>query len=346
MNAKKLPSGSWRCRAYDSKTGKTKSFTASTKKEAEFMANEWLTGRKQVPLVDKTLSACIDDYLELKSELLSVSTADKYRRTKNNQLSAAFLDMKLSEIDSLAAQKEINRLSGKYAPKTVCTAFGLVSAVIHTFFPERRLAVTLPKIQKRTRELPSAEEVYAVFHGYREMELVVLLGMWLGLRQSEIRGLKKSDFYGGVLQISRTIVTVHGQFIEQDRTKTIESRRGLSVPPIIQSMVDDLDSEYITTLSGQAIYKRFVRRMNKAGFYNVTFHDLRHINASVMLQLGIPDKYAMERGGWSTTSTLKRIYQETFSTERQKVDKKIDGYFQKLATKLDTPKDKCDNKAV
>lgn len=59
----------------------------------------------------------------------------------------------------------------------------------------------------------------------------------------------------------------------------------------------------------------------------MTFHDLRHVNASVMVQLGVPDKYAMERGGWSTTSTLKSVYQHTFTTEREIIDKRIDDYF-------------------
>ena len=59
----------------------------------------------------------------------------------------------------------------------------------------------------------------------------------------------------------------------------------------------------------------------------ITFHDLRHLNASIMLMLGIPDKYAMERGGWSTDSVLKSVYQQTFSTERKKIDKIIDCYF-------------------
>ena len=82
--------------------------------------------------------------------------------------------------------------------------------------------------------------------------------------------------------------------------------------------------------------------MEKHGFEGVTFHDLRHINASVMLKLGIPDKYAMERGGWSTTSTLKRVYQETFREDRLAADEKIDNYFEnlfdtKFATKFDTP---------
>ena len=58
-----------------------------------------------------------------------------------------------------------------------------------------------------------------------------------------------------------------------------------------------------------------------------TFHDLRHLNASVMLALGVPDKYAMERGGWSSNNVLKSVYQHTFSTERKQVDDRIDRYF-------------------
>ena len=49
-----------------------------------------------------------------------------------------------------------------------------------------------------------------------------------------------------------------------------------------------------------------------------------------MLMLGIPDKYAMERGGWATNTTLKNVYQHTFDEERRKVDEQIDGFFQSL----------------
>jgi hypothetical protein len=37
------------------------------------------------------------------------------------------------------------------------------------------------------------------------------------------------------------------------------------------------------------------------------FHDLRHLNAAVMLKLSVPDKYALERGGWSTSHTKERL---------------------------------------
>ena len=65
----------------------------------------------------------------------------------------------------------------------------------------------------------------------------------------------------------------------------------------------------------------------------MSFHDLRAVNASVMLLLGIPDKYAMERGGWATDNILKSVYQQTFSAERIKVDAMIDDYFNSIVKK-------------
>lgn len=90
------------------------------------------------------------------------------------------------------------------------------------------------------------------------------------------------------------------------------------------------DSEYLVKLSGQAIYKRFVRIIQKSGLKPCRFHDLRHLNASVMVELGVPDKYAMERGGWSTDSTLRNVYQHTFDSKRKEIDKQINDYFEKL----------------
>ena len=76
------------------------------------------------------------------------------------------------------------------------------------------------------------------------------------------------------------------------------------------------------------------------------FHDLRHLNASVMLQLGIPDKYAMERGGWSTNQTLKNVYQHTFSAERQIVDDKIDQFFENIQHEIQHENEKHSNHAI
>ena len=58
----------------------------------------------------------------------------------------------------------------------------------------------------------------------------------------------------------------------------------------------------------------------------MTFHDLRHVNASVMTLLKIPDKYAQDRGGWKSDHIMKSVYQQTFSESRMLVDQKVDDY--------------------
>ena len=60
----------------------------------------------------------------------------------------------------------------------------------------------------------------------------------------------------------------------------------------------------------------------------MTFHDLRHVNASVMTLLNIPDKYAQERGGWKSDHIMKSRYMQAFSAERAMVDAQIDSYMQ------------------
>lgn len=66
--------------------------------------------------------------------------------------------------------------------------------------------------------------------------------------------------------------------------------------------------------------------MRHAGIPHMTFHDLRHVSASVMTLLRIPDKYAQDRGGWKSDKIMKSRYMQTFSDEREEIDRRIDDY--------------------
>lgn len=331
LTATKLPSGSYRCRVYDGVLKKQLSFTAATAEEAIMQAQQYKLTHESKPAQDitKTLGECIDRYIDSKSNILSPVTISKYRNIRRSQLSDRFLSLKLTRLSNIDAQTEINRLAGIYSAKTVYNASGLISAVMRAFRPEFNYRVTLPRREKKKKDLPTPAEVIKAFKG-SDMELIVLLGLWQGFRVSEIRGLKKSDFKDGAVTVNRVIVTVDGKAVEKTLAKTETSKRTLQVPPAIQTLVDEVQGDYITHRTGESIYKSFKRKMKQIGYPEATFHDLRHLNASVMLMLGIPDKYAMERGGWSNTAVLKNVYQETFSSERQAVDAQIDNYFSKL----------------
>lgn len=333
--AKQLPSGSWRVQVYDGELKKTVSFTSKLpgkagKAEAELMAREYQLGIKQKRLKGKKVGECIDEYIALKENVLSPTTVAEYRRCRKNEL-AALCDIYVSAITSNDIQKHINKLSLTMKAKTVRNAHGLLVAVLNIYAPDLRIRTTLPKVQKKFKQLPRAEDVLRVIIG-TEVELPCMLAMWCSLRMSEVRGIKKSDIKNNILTIHQTKVRVNRSDVLKDSTKTIESTRQIRLPDYIQRLVDALpeEQEFITNYTGQNIYKRFTTLLERNNIDHMSFHDLRHMNASIMHMLGIPDKYAMERGGWSSDSVLKSVYQHTFSAERQAADDKIDNYFNKL----------------
>ncbi len=336
--AKELPSGSWRVRVYDNQTGKYLSFTSKLKgkagkNEAEYMAKQWQTGRKKVRQ-EKTVGECIDEYISNKENILSPTTINSYKRSKINNLNE-LCSISISKLSETDVQKHFNKLALKKSAKTVCNAHGLLASVLNVYAPEIRLRTSLPKIQRKIKKLPNAVDILKIIVG-TEIELPCLLAMWQGLRMSEIRGAKKSDIKDGVLIIHSTVVTVNGEHITKNQTKTIESTRQMVLPEYIQKLIALLpdNQDNLTLLSGQAIYKRFIRLLKANNIEHITFHDLRHMNASIMLALGVPDKYAMERGGWSSPNIMKSVYQHTFTEERKLVDKKIDDYFSNLFEKI------------
>lgn len=115
-------------------------------------------------------------------------------------------------------------------------------------------------------------------------------------------------------------------------TKTTESTRRVKLPQYICNLILNLpDTEtFITQLSGVAIYKRFMRMLKNNGLPHFRIHDLRHANASDMLKLNVPDKYAMERLGHKTQTTLKMVYQHTMIDEALSINDRINNYFSSL----------------
>lgn len=242
------------------------------------------------------------------------------------------MDLKLTALRAIDIQRAINIESAMVSPKYIKNAYGLLKSVLKMFEVNINLSsIQLPKLVKKEKELPSFETVFSIVKG-TEIELPCLLSSWLSLRVGEVVGLqfRDVDVQNKTLKVRRTIIqTLNGEEVREG-CKTEKSTRNLNIPDYLFQMITAIphkeETDFIVTLTRKAIYSRFKRLMLKNG-YDITYHDLRHLNASVMLMLGVPDKYAMERGGWSTDNILKSVYQQTFSNERVRFDEVIDGYF-------------------
>lgn len=364
--AKKLPSGSWRCLAYshteriwDEKTKKWKSkriyesFTSDDpsirgKREAELAAAEFQATKstdvfkQRVNHGSMTLTEAIDKYIESR-ELLnrSPTTLQDYRCIQKNGFQD-IMEMPLKELDKEILQEAVNMESRRpcnsrnktrkpISPKRLRNEWGLITAVINKYQPGINLrGIELPRTLPRTVELPSAKEVLRIIRG-TDIELPVLLAAWLSFSMSEVRGLTKSrSISGDYITIREVIVDVDGKPVVKSMAKNPTRNRRHRIPPYIKDLIDKVDGDILVPLSGRALYHRWIRLQDEHRMEHITFHDLRHLNASVMAMLRIPDKYAQERGGWKSDTVMKGIYMQTFSEERERVDDLIDQYFDDL----------------
>jgi len=340
--AKKLPSGNWNVKLFVGKeNGKRvyKSFTAPTKAEAELMAAQFkLDKKRKMNPVKLTVGEAIDKYIKDNATLLSPSTIKGYKIIRRNHLQS-LMNIQLCDITQNDINNAVKEDAKRLSPKTVANAHGLLSTIIHEYRPDFMLNTKLPKKKKyisNMPDLPRLLDILKVVQG-TEIEIPVLLAVWLGMRMSEIRGLKWSNVYDDHIIINNVIVDTDDAPVEKDITKSYTSTRKVWISKYLSEKLKNAPrkGEYVTTLSGQAIYKRFSRLLDKHSIEHCRFHDLRRVNASIMLMLDIPDKYAMERGGWATNSILKNVYQETFTSEKEVVNNKIDGFFENMLVKID-----------
>ena len=367
--AKKLPSGSWRCLAYshtetviDEKTGKQKkkriyvSFTSDDptnrgRKEAELAASQFQAQntrnqkKKSHDYGSMTVGQIVDLYIQSREKLgRSPTTIQEYKSIRDHAF-PDLMGMVLKDLDEdvlqAAIDTEAGRSSGRWkdpkkikpisAKRLVCE-WGLVSSAIRKYRTGINYdAIELPAVQVRNVQLPEATDIIDAVRG-SDIELPVLLAMWLSFGMSELRGLTKSESMsedGNYIRIDKVMVVVDGKDVEKKEAKNPYRNRKHRIPGYIKDLIDQVPGDRIVPIKGRTLYKKWIACQKKAGIGPITFHDLRHVNASVMAILHIPDKYAQERGGWKTDHVMKQVYQNTFSSERRKVDNIIDAYFDK-----------------
>ena len=328
MKAKKLPSGRWRCRVYDGTdpAGKKiyKSFTADSKKEAELLAAQYAASRKSTVSKDRTLADAYARYIEIKKNTLSPATVREYSRAAKADF-PELMPLRLSRLTQEAVQSAVNVMSANHSPKSVRNAHGLLSAVLSMFAPEIRLNTRLPQSRKPDLYVPTEQEVEKLVRSIRgtELEKAVLLAAFGSLRRSECSALMISDIEGDIIHVNKAIVLGADKQWTLKQPKSKAGYRDIKMPGFVIERLKPAPNGRIVNIMPVTITDYFADARRKFNLPHFRFHDLRHYQASILHAKGVPDKYIMERGGWSTDSTLKNIYQHTMSDKRKQVEEEI-----------------------
>ncbi|WP_455715667.1 tyrosine-type recombinase/integrase [Anaerosporobacter sp.] len=163
----------------------------------------------------------------------------------------------------------------------------------------------------------------------------IILGAACGFRRGEIFGLKWTDidFKNCKIKIQETCVRFDKTIIKDPKNQF--SKREISVPKYVIDVLKDYMKEQkvinlnsnIMTVDPSYYSHRFKWILNKYNLPPTRLHDLRHYNATLMMNLGIPDKIASERLGHKDTTMLKKIYQHNQKSVDKATSEKINEVF-------------------
>lgn len=323
--AKKLPSGSYRVLAYvGTVDGKRqyKSFTAGTKKEAEYQATLYAV-KKHRENTRITAGQAIERYIDSKSSVLSPKTIKEYRGIQKrafHAISKIRIDMLTDEL----IQREINTLSASLSSKTVRNAYALLNSSIKLFDKDFSPSISLPQKSSKKVVVPKDKEVQLLLaNATGPLYTAILLTAALGLRRSEMCALEWEDISGKALSINKAMVMNADKVWTIKEPKTKSSTRTLELPDVVIQHLSTLKKDaQIIPITPDGVTYRFIQLRNKLGL-TIRLHDLRHHYASTLLELGVPDLYAMERTGHSTPNMLKKVYQHIKDEKEVAVDESI-----------------------
>lgn len=101
-----------------------------------------------------------------------------------------------------------------------------------------------------------------------------------------------------------------GGMVRKKQNKTASSNRVVPIIPPLEAALRLVECKegYVIPHYVSMLYKHINAVCRREGLPEVGIHGLRHSFASLAYHLQIPEKIAMEIGGWSDDGTMKKIY--------------------------------------
>ncbi|QBP28695.1 integrase [Mycobacterium phage DBQu4n] len=236
---------------------------------------------------------------------------------------------------------------GKQYPTARRHAYNVLRAVMNTAVEDKLVSENPCRIEQKApaeRDVealtPEELDVVAgeVFEHYR---VAVYILAWTSLRFGELIEIRRKDIVDDgetmKLRVRRGAARV-GEKIVVGNTKTVRSKRPVTVPPHVAAMIREHmvdrtkmnkgpEALLVTTTRGQRLSKSAFTRSLKKGYAKIgrpdlRIHDLRAVGATLAAQAGATTKELMVRLG-HTTPRMAMKYQMASAARDEEIARRM-----------------------
>jgi integrase len=305
-----------------------------TRREAQIQLDQhlqMLNQGQQRPQTTKHLQDFVDcEWTTLVLSTLKLSTQRGYRMVLGKRVLPCFGQRRLCDITKLDIQQFVaDKFRQGLAWQTVRNAWIVLSSVLDAAVdysylnsnPARGVKFPLQGLRKEPKIL-NAEALAKLLVQLREpYRSMVTLTVLTGLRVGELLALrwKTVDLTAGTIRVCESVF--HGQV---QMPKSERSIRTIPIGPQTRVLLEAHRRRFGTQWSEEGLLfpnqlggphrecnllERVLRPAAKAaGLERVTWHQLRHIHASVLHDIGVPAKIAQQQLGHATVETTLNFY--------------------------------------
>ena len=300
----------------------------------------------KVSFDDMTFADLLERWMEHITGLgRAETTLYHYQQYIDREIAPVLGAIRLSKLKALDIDRLYTKLRKRgLAPATIRQVHAILRASLNQAerwgLVQRNVAklASAPSQPQREQHPPDVADVLALLAAAREVDtmfgLYVRVMVATGARRAEVCGLRWSDVdqETGTLTVQRSYTLVPG--VRGDRPTKTRSARTVALDPVT---LNELENAWAATRAlaqqfgmnvelrrtgyifaadptGQSAWRpdtanaRWVRARNAAGLPSVRLHDLRHFQATQLLDAGVPVPTVAARLGHIDGTTTMKIY--------------------------------------
>lgn len=288
----------------------------------------------------KKVSEWLDEWISLYLPNIEETTRIGYKTKINNYIIPALGDIYIQSLRAEHVQKMVNDMIARgLSPKNIRDTYNNINAAMKKAVILRMIpfnpceGVVLPKLKRYKAKVYNIQMIHHLLNvaTNTDMYLPILLCVTAGLRRGELLALRwdNIDFKNSTLQVRSNMVRGEKDFIikspkteagirdirlgdevmavlRQERTRYMEDL--FSKGADFQNLNFVIRQEDGSPLRPDSMSQKWRRFIEDNNLPPIRFHDLRHSNATALIQAGVNPRVVQQRLGHSDVNITLNTY--------------------------------------